>query len=181
MTDERTTAPPKAPRSASETQTASHPKPKRPTGWIVITVLLAVAVVVLAIWAAGAQSDADDAQAKLDAQATPAAVSAETQETYEAASKELGQTEDDLDQIQSDLDDALAAVDTADQARENAAGAADKVKAELDSVKARSEVTRACLRGSLDALGAAFSSGGLTAAADELGAISGKCRSAASS
>ena len=57
-------------------------KSRRPTVWIVLTCVLAVAVVGVGIWALNAQSDADDAKAELKAQeeaaskATPAPTAA---------------------------------------------------------------------------------------------------------
>ena len=57
-------------------------KPRRPTVWIVLTCVLAIAVVGVGIWALNAQSDADDAKAELKAQeeaaskATPAPTAA---------------------------------------------------------------------------------------------------------
>jgi hypothetical protein len=52
--------------------------------------------------------------------------------------------------------------------------------AKVEAFRAHAEVARACLSGTLGALDAAFSSGGVVAAVAELETSSGQCRSAAS-
>lgn len=163
------------------------PERGRPTLWIGLTVLCALAAVGLAIWAFSAQSDADDAEAKLNAQqqesapASPEAdADAETQKRYDEAQAELGETTEDVDQLEKELDQAVADAEKAEDARADAGNALDKATAELEAVKARSEVRRTCLRGTLHALDAAFTSGGLDAAAKELKRLSGQCASATS-
>ena len=142
-----------------------------------MTLLLTVAVVVLGAWAVSAESDADTAQAQLTVQED--AAGAQTQQRYAVARSQLGQVQHDVDEIQRDLDGALAAADDAVAARDAADGAVATARAEADAVRARGEVTRQCLRGSLDALDAAFSGGGLDAAVEQLEALAARCRSAA--
>src|SRR5215207_965138 len=89
----------------------------RPTGWIVLCGLLLLAVVGLAVWAFSAQSDADDAQAKLDAQQRAAAAATpeqeqeqeqavqldpETQQKLGQLAQELGATGESLDEIEQE-------------------------------------------------------------------------------
>jgi len=158
----------------------------RPTGWIVTAAVLAVIAVGLGIWAFSAQSDADDAQATLDAQSqaaqsaapAPAAVDAATQQRFEDAKEQLGITGENVDQLNQELEEAVANAEQAEQARTDAAGAIDRANAELAAFKAQAEVTKTCLRGAFDALETAFSDGGLEAAVTELEALSGGCRSA---
>lgn len=157
----------------------------RSTGWIITAAVLAVAAVGLGIWAFSAQSDADDAQAKLDAQAQAAqgssgGVDAETQQRYDDVKDQLGITGESLDQVNEQLDEVLANAEQAEQARTEAAGAVDRASAELEAFKARGEVAKTCLRGAFDALDSAFADGGLEAAVTELEALAGGCRSAAS-
>lgn len=164
----------------------------RPIGWIVTAALLAVIAVGLGIWAFSAQSDADDAQAKLDAQARAAQESAETpepaeaevdaatQQRFEDAKEQLGITGENLDQLNQELEAAVANAEQAEQARDDAAGAVDRADAELEAFKAQAEVAQTCLRGAFDTLDTAFSDGGLEAAVAELETLSGGCRSAAS-
>src|SRR5690349_11779144 len=58
--------------AAGDGAPADEPGHRRPTGWIILCAVLAVAVVGLGIWALVAQSDADDSQAKLAATAAVA-------------------------------------------------------------------------------------------------------------
>jgi pyruvate/2-oxoglutarate dehydrogenase complex dihydrolipoamide acyltransferase (E2) component len=177
---------------------------RRPTVWIVLTVLFACAALGLGVWALSAQSAADDAEAKLSSQeqaavagptaepaateapvesATPVAAEAdaETQQRYEDVRRELGQAGENIDQLQRELEHAVAGAEEAEQARKGAGGALDQAKAEGRAVQAQFEVTRTCLRGTLGALDEAFSSGGLEAAVIQLESLAGQCQSAASS
>jgi chromosome segregation ATPase len=181
------------------------PERRRPTGWIVLTAVLAVVAVGLGIWAFSAQADADDTQKQLDAQqqqqavgadelpdaeATPAqesaatpepeAVDADTQQRYDDVKDELGITGENVDEVDAKLDQAVASAEKAEQARTDATNAVDRAGAEVEAFKAQAEVARACLSGTLGALDAAFSSGGVQAAVTELETLSGQCRSAAS-
>ena len=169
-----------------------EPKPaapgdrRRPTGWIIVCGVLAVAVAGLAVWAFSAQSDADDAQAALDAQeraasaATPtpepaAAVDPAVQEQFDQLAAELGATGESVDAIEQELEQAAAKVAEAEQARADADGVVDAARAEADAFKAQFELKQACLRGTLDAVGAAYEGGGLEAAAQELQKLAGSC------
>ena len=179
---------------------------KRPVGWIVLSCVLALAAIGLGVWAIGAQSDADDAQAKLAAQelaakatpqptaeatatptpppastAAPVEVDPATQEEFERLADDLGATSESVDQIEQDLEQASAKVGDAEKARESASGAIDTAKAEAQELGARFELTRTCLRGTLSALGTAFESGGMDAVVQQLQKLSGSCASAASS
>lgn len=167
---------------------------KRPTAWIILSAVLALAVVGLAAWALSNKSDADDAEAALKAQAavtataTPAATAAPqpeqvdpaTQQEFEQVTEDLGATTESLAEIEQDLDQAAAKVDDADQAKDDATGAVEGLKADADAAIARLELSRTCMRGTLDAVGAAFEGGGLEAAVQELQKLSGTCRSTAS-
>ena len=179
------------------TDDRQEPKDRKPTAWIVLCGVLGVAAVCLAVWAFSAQSDADDAQAALDAAeraasaATPTPepepepapapeIDAETQQQFEQLAGELGATGDSLDDIEQQLDEASARFEEAAQARADAGGVIDSAKAEAEAFKAQFELTSTCLRGTLDAVGAAFEGGGLEAAAQELQKLAGSCQSAAS-
>jgi septal ring factor EnvC (AmiA/AmiB activator) len=156
---------------------------RKPTKWIVLCGLLGVAVVCLAVWAFSAQSDADDAQAKLDAQeqAATAAVDSEAQQQFEQLATELGAAGDSLDEIEQELEQASATVDEAEQARADASGAIETAQAEAQAFQARFELTQTCLRGTLEAIGSAYEGGGLDAATQELQKLAGSCESAGSS
>ena len=195
-----TDGPPEVPPAPGAPPAPAAPPPggerHRPTGWIVICGLLLVAVAGLAVWAFSAQSDADDAQAKLDAQersaaaatpepttepAQPAQLDAETQQKLEQLAEELGATGESVEQIEQDLEQASAKVDDAEQAREDAEGVLDGARAEAEAFKAQFELTQTCLRGTLDAVSAAYAGGDVDAAVQELEKLAGNCRSSDSS
>jgi hypothetical protein len=160
-------------------------KPKRrPTEWIIACGVLAVAAVGLAIWAFSAQSDADDAQAQLDAQEQAAAaappVDAEARQQLEQLAGELGVTGESIDAIEEQLEQAAAKVADAEQAREDAGNAVDAARAEAEAFKAQFELTQTCLRGTLEAVQAAFARGSVEAAVQELEKLSGNCQSTVS-
>jgi chromosome segregation ATPase len=103
-----------------------------------------------------------------------------TQQRYEDVKAELGLTGENVDELDAKLDDAAASVEKAQRARSDAANVIDRAGAEVEAFKAQAEVARACLSGTLAALDAAFSSGGVEAAVAELETLSGQCRSATS-
>ena len=177
---------------------------RRPLGWIIASCVLAVAAIGLGVWAFSAQSSADDAQDKLATQeqaanaatptptptpiatatATPAAAATvvtdpATQQQLEQAADDLGATSDTVAQIEQDVSDAASNAEAAKQKADEATGALDTAKAKAASVSANFELTKTCLRGTLDAVKAAFGSGGTEAALQELQKLAGHCASAA--
>jgi predicted negative regulator of RcsB-dependent stress response len=175
-------APAGPPPGGDASGTPASPRRKRPWALVALCALLAIAVVGLAVWGAGQKSDADDAQAKVEAQqqaAASATVSDDTKAAFQQVAAEVGANGDSLDAIQQQIDAAKARVDAAEQQRNEASGAIDTAKAELESFKAKADQARTCLQGSLDALGAAVDAGGVDAAVQELQQIAGSCRSAA--
>jgi hypothetical protein len=159
---------------------------RRPTGWILTAAVLAVVAVALGVWAFSAQSDADDAQAKLDAQQAATAGeeqqadASETQQRYEDVKEQLGITGENLEQIDQQVEDLLATAEDAEQARTEASDALDRATADVEAFKARAEAAQGCLRGTFEALDSAFAGGGLEAAVTELEGLSTGCRSAGS-
>jgi len=182
--------------SAPSTATLTAMPTKKPTGWIILSCVLALAAVGLGVWAFSAQSDADDAQAKLESaeQAVQAATPAPTtapestpapapeatpdpavQEQFDQIAADLGATNASVEQIQQDLEAAAAKVSDAAQAKEDASGALDTARAEIEEAQARFELTKTCMLGTVDALGAAFETGGLNAAVEELQTLATNC------
>jgi len=203
-----------------------EPKPHgKPTAWIVLSAVLAVALLGMAVWAFNAQSDADDAQTKLAAAETqappaetpapeatepaetpaateppepgetpgatetpaaaetpaaPVEVDSELQQQLEQLANDLGVTNATVEQIQKDLEAAGAKVKAANQERDDAKGALDTARAEAEALQARIELTLTCLKGTLDAVSSAFTSGGVDAAKQELRAIADNCKAATS-
>jgi hypothetical protein len=184
--------PPSQPTAASPstagTPPASEPH-RRPTLWIALTVLFALVAVGLGAWALSERSDANDAQAKLDAQAsaaeagaTPAASatpSSTVNQVFATIETELGLSGENVDQIKASIDKAQANVDNAQKAKADATNAIDRLKAEAQSITASAEKTRACLRGAVDSLKQAVQSGGVEAGVAELQSLAGSCRSEA--
>ena len=195
------------PSDAAPTEGEAAPSSHgRPTVWIVLCAVLALAVVGLGIWALTAQSDADDAQAKLgkataaaaagsggDSQAaTPTATAqpaqpaatatpdAATQQAIDELATTLGATNENLASIQQDLEKAAAGADDARKAKADASNALERAQAAVAEFKANAQLASACLRGVLEAVKTAFSSGGPQAALDQATALAGSCRGAAS-
>jgi ABC-type transporter Mla subunit MlaD len=176
---------------------AAMPEHRRPTVWIVLTCVFALAAVGLGIWAVNAQSDADDAKEQLTAQEQAAAepepteapteaptaapdptIDAETQQAIEDAKAQLGDVTDDVAQLQSELETAVANADEARQKAQDASGAADKLRAEAEAFKAQAALSATCLKGTLGALYQAYEAGGIEAATEQLTTLAGQCRNA---
>ena len=181
-------------------------KHRRPIGMIALCGVLVLAVVGLGIWALSAQSDASDTQKKLDAAtaaaagkaspspspaawpwapatATPppaATPDAATQQAIDELTAALGATNENLASIQKDLQNAAADADAARKAKADASNALERTKADVQGFKADAQLATACLRGVLEAVKTAFSSGGAQAALDQATALAGSCRGAAS-
>ena len=181
-------------------------KHRRPMGLIALCGVLVLAVVGLGIWALSAQSDANDTQKRLDAAtaaaagkasqsqeptATPQATAtatappaatpdAATQQAINELTAALGATNENLADIQKDLENAAAEADAAREAKADASNALERTKADLQGFKADAQLATACLRGVLEAVKTAFSSGGTQAALDQATALAGSCRGAAS-
>ena len=183
-------------------------KHRRPIGMIALCGVLVLAVVGLGIWALSAQSDASDTQKKLDAAtaaaagkasqsqeptATPQATAtatatpppaatpdAATQQAIDELTAALGATNENLASIQKDLQNAAADADAARKAKADASNALERTKADVQGFKADAQLATACLRGVLEAVKTAFSSGGAQAALDQATALAGSCRGAAS-
>jgi ABC-type transporter Mla subunit MlaD len=168
---------------------------RRPTLWIVLTCVFAVAALGLGIWAMNAQSDADDAKEQLTAQekaaseATPEptpteapapTVDAATQQAFDDAKAQLGDVSENVAQLQSELETALANADQARQKAQDASGAVDRLRAEAEAFKAQAALSATCLKGTLGALYQAYESGGIDAATEQLTTIAGQCRNATS-
>jgi len=195
------------PSDAAPTEGEAAPSSHgRPTVWIVLCAVLALAVVGLGIWALTAQSDADDAQAKLgkataaaaagsggaSQAATPTATAqpaqpaatatpdAATQQAIDELATTLGATNENLASIQQDLEKAAAGADDARKAKADASNALERAQAAVAEFKANAQLASACLRGVLEAVKTAFSSGGPQAALDQATALAGSCRGAAS-
>ena len=139
---------------------------KKPTGWIILSCVLALVAVGLGVWAfssrvrrrrrtgearirregcAGGDSGPDrrsGIDAGTGAEATPDPA---VQEQFDQIAADLGATNASVEQIQQDLEAAAAKVSDAAQAKEDASGALDTARAEIEEARARlSSRRRAC-------------------------------------
>jgi uncharacterized protein HemX len=167
------------------------PAPRRSTGLIVLCVVLGLAAVGCAVWAFGAQSDADDANDQLAAQeqaaqveaspeptAAPAASDEDLQQQLDQVAAELGGAGESADELRRQIDAAKGRFDEAESARDDAASAVDRARAELDAFRAKAELAGTCVRGTFEAVSSALDAGGTDAAVTELQQLAGDCRDA---
>jgi ABC-type transporter Mla subunit MlaD len=173
---------------------------RRPTLWIVLTCVFALAAVGLGIWAVNAQSDADDAKDQLSTQqqavteSTPEAapteapteapaptVDAAAQQAFDDAKSQLGDVSASVEEMEAQIAAAKTELEAAQQKAADASGAVDKLRADAEAFKAQAALTKTCLLGTVGALEEAYQSGGLEAAAQRLKALAGDCREATTS
>ena len=170
----------------------------RPTGWIVATVVLLLAVIGLGAWALSLRSDNQDKDATIASQqqqlAEQQGVAGDLREAAGNAAQDvqdaLSGLGDQLDQIegtanatQQDVQDAIAqAEDAADAARdeaESAGGEVDRLRAQAEEATAKAQEAGACARGYVSAiagaLGASSVSEGVDQARGEIESLSGSC------
>jgi hypothetical protein len=180
---------PHAPSAPDEgpVQTASSTPHKRPWGWIALAGLLVVAVVGLAIYAAGLDSDLDDANAKIaaqqkqidEAQGTGADVVAAAKSAYEDLSTKAGAAQQNADQA---VEQANQLLDQAEQAATDAQGTADELEAQAKAAQAKAESAATCARSFLSAFSGVFNAAslqeGVDAAVKDLQALEPQCAEA---
>jgi chromosome segregation ATPase len=177
----------------SAPETTSNPDPraqtphKRPWGWIALSGLLAAAVVGLAIYAVGLDSDLDDANAKIasqqkqidEAQGTGADVVAAAKSAYDDLSTKVGAAQQNAGQA---VEQANQVLDQAEQAAADAQGTADELKAQADAAQANAETAATCARSFLSAFSGVFDAAslqeGIDAAVADLQDLQPQCASA---
>ena len=160
---------------------------KRPWGWIVLSGLLAAAVVGLAIYAIGLDSDLDDANAKIaaqqkqidKAQTTGADVVAKAKSAYEDLSTQVGAAQENAGHA---VEQANQVLDQAEQAASDAQGTADELMAQADAAQAKAETAATCARSFLAAFSGVFDAAslqeGVDAAVADLQDLEPQCASA---
>jgi hypothetical protein len=179
-----------APQSAmpdASPRPGDHTPRKRPWGWIALSGLLVAAVVGLAIYAVGLDSDLDDANAKIAAQQkqidetqnTGADVVAAAKSAYDDLSTQLGAAQQNAGQA---VEQANQVLDQAEQAAADAQGTADELKAQADAAQAKAEAAATCARSFLSAFSGVFDAAslqeGVDAAVADLQALQPQCASA---
>ena len=159
------------------------------TGWIVATVILALAVIGLLIWALSTQSDLDSANTTIEAQHQAAAkagenakqtgqnaqeASASAKQSYDDVSSDLAAEKETNAQLQSDVNqaekDKAKAKESAAQANtetDKAKAETDKAKAETDTAKAEADAATSCAQGAVNAFGAIFEGDNLRDGVDQ--------------
>jgi chromosome segregation ATPase len=183
---------------APDTPSESGPQPpveaasatphKRPWGWIALSVLLIAGVVGLAIYAAGVNSDLDDANAKIAAQQKQIdeaegkgddVVAAAAKSAYADLRAKAGAAQQNTDQA---VEQANQVLDQADQAAADAKGTADELEAQAAAAQAKAESAATCARSFLSAFSGVFDAAtvedGVDAAVAELKTLQPQCASA---
>jgi hypothetical protein len=165
----------------------NHKPRKRPWGWIALSGLLVAAVVGLAIYAVGLDSDLDDANAKIAAQQKQideaenkgADVVAAAKSAYENLSTQAGAAQENAGQA---VEQANQVLDQAEQAAADAQGTADELKAQADAAQANAETAATCARSFLSAFSGVFDAAslqeGIDAAVADLQDLQPQCASA---
>ena len=176
---------------------AAHGHSRR--GWIVATVVCAVAAIGLGVWAFSLNSDVDDKNAQIAAQqdqlddqqgladrarAAAGNLSGDVQAAFADLGKEIDELQGAAAASQEESQEAIQkAEQTADDAAERADQASDEVdkaEAEADEAKANADAAGACLQGYLSALGGVFDAGslsdGVTKAKSDIQQLSGSCQ-----
>jgi septal ring factor EnvC (AmiA/AmiB activator) len=158
-----------APRPDEHTNT-------KPTLWIVLAGVLALAAVGLAIWAMTLKSDLNDAEDTVDQQS--AQIAAQEQEVAEAkdAGAEL------VDDAKQAFADVSAQLDKAGDAAADAEGQANEVSAELEELEASANAAKGCAQSVIGAFGQVFDAPtvqeGVDQAVAQLEQIESPCQSA---
>ena len=179
---------PETPSDSGPRDPSAPPTPhKRPWGWIALAGLLVVAVVGLAIYAAGIDSDLDDANAKVasqqkqidEAQNTGTDVIAAAKSAYADLSEKAGAAQGNADQA---VEQANQALDEAEQTAADAEGTANELQAEVDASQAKAEGAATCARSFLSAFSGVFDAAtvqdGVDAAVAELKTLQPQCAEA---
>jgi chromosome segregation ATPase len=151
---------------------------RRPTLWIVLTVLFALAAVGLGIWAFSLNSDLDDAEATVEKQDDQIAAQKEqlaaqeeelaqaeepggdliagAKQAYEEVGSELQVSEQESAAVEQELENAASQLEQAEAEVAEAKSEADKAKATLKEAEASAETAKACAQSAIAAFGSIF-------------------------
>lgn len=177
---------------------------RRPTAWIVIAGVCAVAAVGLGIWAFTTNSDLDDANATIDKQKTQLAaqkkeLAAQQGEATQAERRLLAfgdreraafrrvkrrfiREEAEAGRLNQDIRKEAADVQTARDQTAAAQGQDQKNEAALTQARQENQLSAACVKGAVSALDRFFNASsakaGANAAVRELESIQDQCKSA---
>lgn len=170
-----TTPAARSPRDSSQ-QDPPPAEHKRPTVWIVLTVILALAVVGLLIWALVTRSDLDNANATVESQQQ---AGASAKDAYDDVSSDLAAADEDSAQLQHDAAQAEKDKASADAEATQAKDETEKAKAEADQANAKADAATSCAKGAVNAFGAIFDGptlkDGVEKATNQLQGLKGNC------
>jgi predicted nucleic acid-binding Zn-ribbon protein len=169
----------------------------RPTLWIVLAGVCAVAAIGLLIWGLSTKSDLDDANARLaDEQSTLSdqereAAAAEAKEQafgaqalrrFEAVRDRLASADKQVDELKSDVAREADQLTAARAAAASAQGRDEQLQARLEQARQEHELARACARSALGALNEFFDAADVQSGADKalkgLEDLQDECRAA---
>jgi peptidoglycan hydrolase CwlO-like protein len=167
--------------------------PKQSNRWKWVSVILAVAVIGLLIWAVTAQSDKNDLQDQVDqGQQAGSEVVAGGKALYDDVNQQLGTANEDLAETEQDLadsqkqaDDAKKEADDAQKEADQAKDETEKAKAEADKAKAEQKETESkvavladCAKAYIGAFGKVLDGEDSSKVQDELKKITEDCKAA---
>ena len=169
----------------------------RPTGWIVIAAICALAAIGLGIWAFTTKSDLDDANATIEQQKTELAAqqgeAAQTERRLQAfgareraafrrVKRRFIREEAQARNLRQTIKKEAAEVETARGQTAAAQGKDQKQKAALAQARQENQLSAACVQGAVNSLDRFFNASsaraGAKAAVAELESIQDQCQSA---
>jgi cell division protein FtsL len=169
----------------------------RPTVWIALTAVFALAAIGFAIWAFTTKSDLDDAEATIDQQNQQLASAERRASRREQAERAFGERAErayrrvrrrllrargEERNLHATINKETGELRQAQREVANAQSDAERDAAELKHARARTEVAAACARGTVDAIDKFFDAESATAGANramrELERLQSSCQSA---
>jgi hypothetical protein len=169
----------------------------RPTLWMALTAIFALAAIGFAIWAFTTKSDLDDAEATIDRQQQQLASEQQRASRREAAERAFGERAErayrrvrrrllrargEERNLHATIEKEVGELRQAQREVANAQSATQREAAELRHARARGEVAAACARGTVDAINKFFDAEsaqtGANRAMRELERLQPRCESA---
>jgi hypothetical protein len=173
----------------------NDPSQDRPTLWIALSAILALAAIVLGIWALNTKSDLDDANEKVEnaerRNTAERAVATRIERSerlygkrqeraYRRVRRQLVGAQAEAEGLHKAVNKEAKQLKAARRATANAEGEAEKREAELNEARQEADLAAACARGATDALNrffqAATAQQGARKAVKQLQRQQSKCR-----
>jgi cell division protein FtsL len=162
----------------------------RPTLWIALTAIFALAAIGFAVWAFTTKSDLDDAEATIARQEQQAtrteqaerAFGERAERAYRRVRRRLLRARGEERNLHATINKETGELRQAQREVTNAQSDAERDAAELKHARARTEVAAACARGTVDAIDKFFDAESAKAGANramrELERLQSSCQSA---